>query len=88
MLRNGRRAIRGSTVGPEQIRCTDTRRILGVNTPTSTLQDLLKHRDTVPRAARVAGSSITDVVPQEKRKWIRIHNISPTRYMGGRETVA
>ena len=56
---------------------------LAASTPTSTLQDLLKHRDTVFRAARVADSSIRDVVPQPKWKWIRIHNISPARCMGG-----
>ena len=50
-------------------------------TPPSALQDLLKHRDMVLRAARVADSSITDVVPQQKWKWIRIHNISLTQYM-------
>ena len=71
-----------SNVRIERIRCTDTRRILGVTTPTFTLQDLLKHRDTALRAARLADSSIMDVVPQQKWKWIRIHNISLTRYMG------
>ena len=44
---------------------------------------LPKHRDTVLRAARVIDNSIRDVVPQQKWRWIRIHNISLARYMGG-----
>ena len=71
-----------SSVRVERIRCTDTGRTLSVTTPTSTLQDLLEHRDMVLQAARVIDSSIRDVVPQQKWKWIRIHNISLTRYMG------
>ena len=47
-------------------RCTDTGRILGIATPTSTLQDLLKYRDTVLRAARAVDNSISDVVAQRK----------------------
>ena len=31
----------------------------------------------------MADSSIRDVVPQQKWKWIQIHNISLARYMGG-----
>ena len=71
-----------SSVRVERIRCTDTGRILGVTTPTSTLQDLLEHQNTVLQAARVMDRSIRDVVLQQKWKWIRIHNISLTRYMG------
>ena len=71
-----------SSVRVERIRCTDTGRILGVTTPTSTLQDLLEHRGVVLQAARAIDSSIRDVVPQQKWKWIRIHKISLTRYMG------
>ena len=48
-------------------------------TPTSTLQDLLRHRDTVLRAARAANSDISNLVSQQKWKWIRIHNISLAR---------
>ena len=71
-----------SNVGVGRIRCTDSRRLLGVTTSTSTLQDLLEHRDTVPRAARLVNSCITGLIPQQRWKWIRIHNISLTRYMG------
>ena len=72
-----------SEVRVERIRCTDSRRLLGVTTPTSTLQDLLRHRDMALKAARLANSCITDLVPQQKWRWIRIHGISLTRYMGG-----
>ena len=47
------------------------------------MQDLLKHWDTVLRAVYVADSSIRGVFPQQKWKWIWIHNISLARYMGG-----
>ena len=59
----------------DKLRCSGVGRLLGVTTPTSTLQDLLEHRDTVLRAARVRDSSISDVVPQQKWKWVRIHNV-------------
>ena len=73
---------KGSSSGRvERIRCTDTGQILGVTTPTSTLQDLLEHKDMVLQAARVIDTSIRDVVPQQEWKWIWIH-ISLTRYMG------
>ena len=72
-----------SDVKVERIWCTGSGRLLGVTTPTSTLPDLLKHRDMVLKAARGAKICITEVVPQQKRKSIRIHNISLTRYMGG-----
>ena len=36
----------------------------------------------VLKAARVANNCITDVVPQQKWKSVRIHNISLPRYMG------
>ena len=54
----------------------------GHHHPTSTLQDLFRHRDMVPKAARLVNSCITDVVPQQKWKWVRIHNILLPRYMG------
>ena len=47
-----------SEVRVERIRCTDSRRLLGVTTPTSTLQDLLRHRDMVFKATRLANSCI------------------------------
>ena len=46
-------------------RCTGTGRILGVATPTSTLQGLLKYRDTVLRAARAVDNSISDVAQRK-----------------------
>ena len=61
----------------ERFPCTDTGRILGTTTPTSTLQDLLGCRGVVLGAARLADDTIRDVVPQQRWKWIRIHNISP-----------
>ena len=72
-----------SEVRVERIRCTDSSRRLGTTTPASTLQDLLRHRDLVLKAAQVANSCVTDLVPQQKWRWIRIHDISLTRYMGG-----
>ena len=66
----------------ERVRCTETHRILGVTSPTSTLKDLLQHRDTVLKAARTVDSSISDITAQQKWMWTRIHNISLTRYMG------
>ena len=72
-----------SDVRVERIQCTDSRRLLGVTTPTSTLQDLLRYRDTALKAARLANSCIADLVPQQKWKWVRIHGISLTQYMGG-----
>ena len=44
-----------------------------------------QYRDTVLKAARTIESSISDIVPQQKWKWIRIHNISLVRYMGEKE---
>ena len=66
----------------ERTRCAETRRILGVISPTSTLKDLLQHRDLVLKATRTVGVSITDIIVQQKWMWTRIHNISLTRYMG------
>ena len=66
----------------ERIRCTETHRILGVTSPTSTLKDLLQHCDTVLKAARTVDASITDITAQQKWMWTRIYNISLTRYMG------
>ena len=34
------------------------------------------------RAARLANSCIIDVIPQQRWRWIRIHNFSLVRYMG------
>ena len=45
----------------ERIRCTKSRRILGVISPTSTLKDLLLHRDMVLKVARMVDVSITDI---------------------------
>ena len=57
-----------SDVRVERVRCTDTCRLLGVTSPTSTLQTLLQHRDKVPRAARMANTSISDVRPSQRWK--------------------
>ena len=66
----------------ERVRCTETHRILGVTSPSSTLKDLLQHRDMVLKAARTVNASISDIASQQKWMWTRIHNISLTRYMG------
>ena len=66
----------------ERIRCTETRRILGATSPTSTLKDLLQHRDMVLKAARTVDTSITGITVQQKWMWTRIYNISLTWYMG------
>ena len=66
----------------ERVRCMDTRRLLGVTTPTSTLRGLLKHHDMVLKAARTVDSGISDVIAQQKWMWIRVHNISVARYTG------
>ena len=52
-----------SSARVERIRCTDTCRIFGPTTPNSTLQDFLKHRDLVLKAARAKDSGIRDIVP-------------------------
>ena len=65
----------------ERARCTETC-ILGVTSPTSTLKDLLQHRDMVLKAARTVDVSISDITAQQKWIWTRINNISLTRYMG------
>ena len=69
----------------ERVRCTDTCRILGVTTPATALQGLLKYRDVVLKAVRSVDTSISDVFPQQKWKWVRIHNISPVRHKGEKE---
>ena len=69
----------------ERVQCTDTCRILGTTAPATTLQGLLRYRDTVLRAARTVDSGISDVVPQQKWMWIRIHYISLVRYMRKKE---
>ena len=56
---------------------------MGVTSPTSSLQDLLKHRDLVLKAARGVLSDISDIAPKQRWKWIRIHNVPLDRYMGG-----
>ena len=56
---------------------------MGVTSPTSSLQDLLKHRDMVLKAARGVLSDISDIAPKQRWKWIRIHNVPLDRYMGG-----
>ena len=66
----------------ERLRCSNTGRILGITTPSSSLQDLLKHRDLVLKAARTALGSASDLVPQQRWRWTKIHNISLVRYMG------
>ena len=68
-------------VGVERFRCTDTGRILGITSPTSTLQDLLKHRDLVLREARTILGGASDLVPQQKWHWVKTH-VSLVRYMG------
>ena len=55
-----------SDVRVERTRCTGTRRLLGVTTPTSTLRGLLKHRDLVLKASRTVDSSISDVIAQQR----------------------
>ena len=66
----------------EQIRCTETQHILSITSPTSTLKDLLQHRDMVLKEARMVDVSITDITAQQKWMWTHIHIISLTRYMG------
>ena len=73
-------AIQGVRI--ERLRCSDTGRILGITSPTSTLQDLLKHRDMVLKAARTILSSASDLVPQQRWHWVKIHDVSLVRYMG------
>ena len=58
------RALHGAGISNtrvERVRCTETHRILGVTSPTSTLKDLLQHRDMVLRAARTDDASISDI---------------------------
>ena len=50
----------------ERLRCSDTGCILGITTPSSSLQDLLKHRDLVLKAARTVLGSASDLVPQQR----------------------
>ena len=56
---------------------------MGITSPTSSLQDLLEHRDMVLKAARGVLRNITNIIPRQRWKWIRIHNIPLDRYMGG-----
>ena len=60
----------------------DTGRILGITSPTSSLQGLLKHRDLVLKAARTVLGGASDLIPQQRWHWAKIHNISLVRYMG------
>ena len=41
-----------------------------------------KHRDLVLKAARTVLGDASDLVPQQKWRWVKIHNISLVRYMG------
>ena len=66
----------------ERIRSTDSGRIFGITTPTSTLSDLLECWDMVLRQARLVHSSIRDVAPQQRWRWARIHSIPLARYVG------
>ena len=68
----------------DRVRFMDTGRILGITTPNSILQGLLKYRGTVLKAVQVVDNSISDVVVQQNWKWIRIH-ISLVRHMGGKD---
>ena len=69
-------------VRAERLRCSDTGRLFGITSPTPTLQGLLKHRDLVLRAARTVLGEASDLVPQQKWQWVKIHNISLVPYMG------
>ena len=60
----------------------ETRCTLGVTSPTSTIRDLLQHRDLVLKAVRTVDVSTTDIIVQQKWMWTCIHNIPLTRYMG------
>ena len=71
-----------SNTSVERIQCTETHRILSVTSPTSTLKDLLQHRDLVLKTAWSVHISIVDITFQQKWMWTRIHNISLTQYMG------
>ena len=59
----------------DRVRCTDRARLIGTTSPTSSLQDLLQYRDMVLRAARTVLSDIPGIVPRQRWKWIRIHNV-------------
>ena len=72
-----------SDVRVDRVRCTDKARLIGATSPTSSLQDLLRHRDAVLRAARGVLSDISDIAPKQRWKWIRIYNVPLDRYMGG-----
>lgn len=56
---------------------------MGITSPTSSLQDLLQHRNVVLRAARTVLGDISSIAPQQRWKWIRTHNVPLDRYMGG-----
>ena len=43
---------------------------------------MLQHRDLVLRAARTVFDAFSDTVPQQKWRWVKIHNISLVRCMG------
>ena len=72
-----------SNVRVDRVWCTDKARLIGVTSPTSSLQDLLKHRDMVLKAACRVLRNISDIAPKQRWKWIRIHNIPLDQYMGG-----
>ena len=50
----------------ERLRCSDTGRILGITTPSSSLQDLLRLHDLVLKAGRTVLGSVSDLVPQQR----------------------
>ena len=66
----------------ERIRSTSIGRILGITSPTTTLQGLLKYRDLVLKAARTVVGNVSDVVAQQKWRWAKVHNLSLECYMG------
>lgn len=56
--------------------------LLGIATPSTSIQVLLQYKGQVLRGSRTADPSITGLIPQKRWKWIRIHNIYFPRYMG------
>lgn len=69
--------------GVDQIRRTDIGRLLDTTTPSTTTQALFRYRDAVLKAARQADSSTVSLAPQQRRKRIKIHGVSPPRNMVG-----
>ena len=71
----------------ERLRCTDTGHILGIISPTSTLQALLKHRDLVLKPARTVLGDASDLVPSRSGGGSR-STTSPSCVTWGRQSVA